>query len=67
MTTRRVAIAEVPRATMRELLDDARGVITRPSSDEHIAITLAAAGERDLLDEITRPLTPWARDRVMRT
>lgn len=38
--------------------------ITPPRSDEHIAITLAAAGERDLVDEITRRLMPWARDRV---
>lgn len=81
MTARRVLIGEhdpaaprgrrrrhrLPRRPTRDLLDDAAGTITRPTSEEHIAVTLAAAGERDLLHEVTRRLTPWARDRVTRT
>ena len=49
---------------MARVLGAEQGVTITRRSDEHIAIELAAAGERDVVDEITRRLMPWARDRV---
>ena len=52
-------------ATIRERLDEAAGITA--GSDEHLAVALAASGERTLADEITRRLMPWARARLLDT
>lgn len=51
-------------ATIRERLDEAAGTAPGPD-DEHLAVALAASGERALADEITRRLMPWARARLL--
>lgn len=72
-TRRRVPIADaapprrsqLPRATMRELLDVTTDVATASSDDEHLAVELARRGERDLAHEVTRRLRRWARSRLL--